>query len=78
MRSFKYGDEKISGRELMIALPSIVISVDILSLPKEISNDMNGSDGWIVLLVAGGFSAILGNSSTFLISFSFEFLSTSQ
>ncbi|WP_096271703.1 GerAB/ArcD/ProY family transporter [Paucisalibacillus globulus] len=59
MRSFKYGDEKISGRELMIALPSIVISVDILSLPKEISNDMNGSDGWIVLLVAGGFSLLI-------------------
>ncbi|MGY0694613.1 GerAB/ArcD/ProY family transporter [Virgibacillus sp. FSP13] len=53
MKWFEYGDEKISHREILIAIPSMVIGVGILSLPKEIAAVTMGVDGWIPL-VAGG------------------------
>lgn len=57
MKSFEYGDEKISDREIMIALPSMVIGVGILSLPMELASVTTSSDGWIAIL-AGGIIAI--------------------
>ncbi|WP_010097131.1 GerAB/ArcD/ProY family transporter [Ornithinibacillus scapharcae] len=53
MKSFKNGDEKISVNELMIAIPSMVIGVGILSLPRVIAVETIGSDGWIALAIAG-------------------------
>nr|WP_245837266.1 endospore germination permease [Virgibacillus phasianinus] len=58
MKSFEYGDEKISDGEIMVAIPSIVISVGILSLPKELASVTISSDGWIGI-VGGGIIAIL-------------------
>lgn len=59
MKSFKYGDEKISVKEMMIAIPSMVIGVGILSLPRVIAVDTVGSDGWIALAIAGIVSIIM-------------------
>ncbi|ASK61198.1 spore gernimation protein [Virgibacillus phasianinus] len=58
MKSFEYGDEKISDKEIMIALPSIVLGVGILSLPKDLASVTISSDGWIGIL-GGGVIAIL-------------------
>lgn len=55
MNPFKYSDEKISDRELMIAIPSVIIGVGVLSLPREIANVTLFSDGWISILIAGIF-----------------------
>ncbi|WP_188455075.1 GerAB/ArcD/ProY family transporter [Virgibacillus oceani] len=59
MKWFEYGDEKISHREIMIAIPSMVIGVGILSLPRSIAGATTGSDGWISLLVIGVFFVLL-------------------
>ncbi|WP_099157727.1 GerAB/ArcD/ProY family transporter [Virgibacillus ndiopensis] len=53
MKWFEYGDEKISEREIMIAIPSMVIGVGILSLPRGVAAATTGSDGWITVLVSG-------------------------
>ncbi|WP_052345679.1 Ger(x)C family spore germination protein [Paucisalibacillus sp. EB02] len=58
MRSFEYGDDKIGGIELMIAIPSMLIGVGVLSLPRNISSIMTGSDGWIVIVLTGGISIL--------------------
>lgn len=53
MKMFKYGDEKISEKEIMIAVASVVIGGGILTLPKSLAEDTIGSDGWISLTIAG-------------------------
>ncbi|MFD1171161.1 GerAB/ArcD/ProY family transporter [Oceanobacillus picturae] len=53
VKSFKYADEKISDREVMVAIPSMVIGVGILSLPKNLATVTTASDGWIPLLLGG-------------------------
>ncbi|ASN06426.1 GerAB/ArcD/ProY family transporter [Virgibacillus necropolis] len=59
MKSFEYGDEKISDREIMIAVPSYVIGVGILSLPRGLAVATTSSDGWIALLAGGIISVII-------------------
>lgn len=53
MKSFTYGDETLKERELMIAVPSMVIGVTILSLPRQIATFTSASDGWISLMMIG-------------------------
>lgn len=59
MKSFVYGDEKISDREIMIAVPSYVIGAGILLLPRELASVTTSSDGWIALLVGGVIAVII-------------------
>lgn len=59
MKSFEYADEKISDKELMIAVPSYVIGVGVLSLPRDLAVVTTSSDGWIALLVGGIFAVII-------------------
>ncbi|GAA0610893.1 spore germination protein GerLB [Virgibacillus siamensis] len=58
MKSFDYGDDKISNGEIMIAVPSYIISIGILTLPRELANVMGSSDGWVAL-VAGGIISVI-------------------
>ena len=58
MKRFNYADEKISGIELMIAIPSVLIGVGILTLPKSLAQDTIAGDGWI-FIVAGGILTML-------------------
>lgn len=53
MRAFEYSDETISQKELLIALPSMLVATGILTLPKGIAAHTISSDGWIPLLVGG-------------------------
>src|SRR5699024_1773381 len=53
MKWFEYGDEKISHREIMVAIPSIVIGVGILSFPRRIAINTIGVDGWVTILASG-------------------------
>ncbi len=53
MNPFKYSDDQISEREFMIAFPSILIGVAILSLPGDVAKVTSFSDGWVSILVAG-------------------------
>lgn len=55
MKSFEYADETISDKELMIAVPSIIIGVGILTLPKELAEDTIAVDGWIPIFITGLF-----------------------
>ncbi|WP_174615814.1 GerAB/ArcD/ProY family transporter [Virgibacillus ihumii] len=54
MDRFEYGDDKITDKEIMIAIPSIVIGVGVLYLPRSLAEGTIGADGWISLLVSGG------------------------
>lgn len=53
MNPFKYSDEYISSNELMIAIPSIMIGVSVLSLPSEVASVTSFSDGWVSILFSG-------------------------
>ncbi|MUK88018.1 endospore germination permease [Ornithinibacillus sp. L9] len=58
MSTFKYGDEKITSREIMIAIPSMIIAVGILTFPRHLAELTVASDGWISIII-GGLIAIL-------------------
>ncbi|MDY0405853.1 endospore germination permease [Virgibacillus sp. 179-BFC.A HS] len=53
MRPFEYSDETISEKELLIALPSMLIASGVLSLPKLLAMYTVAADGWIPLFVSG-------------------------
>lgn len=53
MRDFEYSDERISSREIMVAMPSVVIGAGVLSLPSDLASITIGADGWISLGVGG-------------------------
>lgn len=55
MKSFEYADETISDKELMIAVPSIIIGVGILTLPKDLAEDTIAADGWLAIFITGLF-----------------------
>lgn len=55
MRWFEYGDEKISDKEIMIAVPSIAVGVGILSMPRNIAEATVSADGVVSLVVSGAF-----------------------
>ncbi|SFE89368.1 GerAB/ArcD/ProY family transporter [Alteribacillus iranensis] len=59
MKSFKYGDEKITDKEILIAVPSMIIGVGVLSLPKQITETTTAADGWISILAAGLFTMVM-------------------
>ena len=51
--SFNFSDNTISEREIMFALPSIIIGVTILSLPNQLAKVTSASDGWIAIIIGG-------------------------
>ena len=58
VKRFEYADEGITGREILILMPSVVIGVGVLTFPKGLAAVTIGADGWISVLV-GGIIAIL-------------------
>ncbi|MDC3413589.1 spore germination protein [Aquibacillus sp. 3ASR75-11] len=59
MKDFEYGDEQIGEKELRFAIPSIVIGVGVLSLPRVIAQETNGVDGWVSILLGGGLAMFM-------------------
>ncbi|TRM11547.1 GerAB/ArcD/ProY family transporter [Lentibacillus cibarius] len=53
MKKFEYADDQIGDKELMIAIPSVVIGVGVLSLPRSLAESTNVADGLFVLLFGG-------------------------
>lgn len=53
MKKFNYADEKISAREILVSVPTIIMGVGILFLPTELSKDTVASDGWIPMVSVG-------------------------
>lgn len=53
MKKFDYADDKITEREIMFAIPSIVVGVGILSLPKDLAAATVSSDGWVPIVIGG-------------------------
>lgn len=59
MEKFEYADKHITDKQILVAIPSFVISTGILSLPQSLASDSLGSDGWISLLIGGLFAVSL-------------------
>src|SRR5699024_176952 len=53
MKWFAYADQKISGKEIMITVPSMLIGGDMLTLPHALAKATTGSDGWIPIVIGG-------------------------
>jgi len=49
----KNSDEQIDSKDIMVAVPSMVIAVGILTLPNIIAQSTRFSDGWIVIVLTG-------------------------
>ncbi|TCP30031.1 spore germination protein [Scopulibacillus darangshiensis] len=58
MKPFDYADEKIGQREIGFAIASLIIGVNILSLPRTIAATTKFADGWVSLLIAGSVSIL--------------------
>ncbi|QGH33185.1 GerAB/ArcD/ProY family transporter [Gracilibacillus salitolerans] len=53
MKRFEYADQKISDKQILVAVPSFVIGIGILSLPQSVASVSMASDGWISILIGG-------------------------
>ncbi|SHG88940.1 GerAB/ArcD/ProY family transporter [Ornithinibacillus halophilus] len=58
MSNLNYGDEKISQREIFLAVPSMLIAIGILVFPRNLAENTIAADGWISILMSG-FIAIM-------------------
>ncbi|WP_067725149.1 GerAB/ArcD/ProY family transporter [Oceanobacillus damuensis] len=59
MSTFKYGDEKIKSRDIMIAVPSMVIAIGIIVFPRELADKTIAADGWVSIVIGGGIAILL-------------------
>lgn len=60
MKWFTYADPKIGDKQIMIAVPSMLIGGGILTFPKFLAEETIGSDGWIVVVIGGLFTILVG------------------
>lgn len=60
MKVFKYADESIGQKEMIMTISSMLIGVGVLTLPRLVAGVTNSSDGWISILLAGGMALIFG------------------
>ncbi|MFD2760244.1 GerAB/ArcD/ProY family transporter [Lentibacillus juripiscarius] len=59
MKKFEYADNQISDKEILIAIPSIVVGVGVLSMPRTLADQTNGADGLIPLAIGGAIVVFL-------------------
>ncbi|KAB8137710.1 GerAB/ArcD/ProY family transporter [Gracilibacillus oryzae] len=59
MKRFEYADEKISDNQILVAMPSFVIGIGILYLPRSMASVTTGSDGWLSLVIGGIIAVII-------------------
>jgi spore germination protein len=57
MKVFSYADEKISAKEIFILVPSMILGVGILTLPRTVLSVVPFVDAWISIFLAGGIIA---------------------
>lgn len=53
MKAFEYADKYVTEREIAYTIPSMVIGVGILTLPRLLAEATNNSDGYISVFIAG-------------------------
>jgi spore germination protein len=58
MRSFEYGDQEISTKEMAIAIASMIIGVGAFTLPRLVAETAKSSDGWIPILLSGAVALV--------------------
>ena len=58
MKTVKYADEKIESRDIMIAVPSMVIAIGIIGFPRILAEGTIAADGW-VSIIFGGLIAVM-------------------
>ncbi|WP_163583100.1 GerAB/ArcD/ProY family transporter [Gracilibacillus saliphilus] len=59
MNKFEYADDKISEKQILVAVPSFVIGIGILSLPQSVASATTASDGWVSILIGGMIAIII-------------------
>lgn len=59
MKLYKDKDGFINDRDIMFAVTSNIISISILSLPRDIAGNTISSDGWITILIGGCLAIVL-------------------
>ena len=59
MKFHTYSDEMITYKQIRIAVPSMIIGVGVLSLPRGIASATLGADGWIPLVITGAMQMII-------------------
>ncbi|RXT04872.1 endospore germination permease [Ammoniphilus sp. CFH 90114] len=58
MKSFEYGDEEVSNKEIMISVTAMIIGAGILTLPRGIAKVTMGLDGWLSIILGGGIAML--------------------
>ncbi|WP_085993338.1 GerAB/ArcD/ProY family transporter [Oceanobacillus senegalensis] len=53
MFTFKYADEQIKSRDIMIAVSSMTIGVGVLTFPRALAESTKFSDGWVSVMLSG-------------------------
>ncbi|TRM11548.1 GerAB/ArcD/ProY family transporter [Lentibacillus cibarius] len=59
MKKFEYADDQIGDKEIMIAIPSIVVGIGIITLPRTLAEPTNGVDGVFALVIGGTFAILM-------------------
>ncbi|WP_028782244.1 GerAB/ArcD/ProY family transporter [Thalassobacillus devorans] len=59
MKNFNYSDENIYDRDILIAIPSMVIAVATLFLPRELASVTIALDGILALLIGGSITILI-------------------
>jgi len=58
MKQFEYSDEDISDQQLLVAIPSMVIGVIILTFARTLAGPTKAADGLLLILIGGLFSVL--------------------
>ncbi|WP_156291041.1 GerAB/ArcD/ProY family transporter [Oceanobacillus salinisoli] len=59
MSTFKYGDEKITDRDIMVAIPSMAIAIGIIVFPRYLAEKTTASDGWVAVILGGTLAVLI-------------------
>lgn len=59
MKSFEYGDQEISQKEITFAVASMIIGIGILTLPRMVASTTESADGWLSIIIGGVISTLL-------------------
>ncbi|WP_028553056.1 GerAB/ArcD/ProY family transporter [Paenibacillus sp. UNC451MF] len=60
MSVFKYADDEIGQKEMIMTVASMLIGVGVLTLPRLVAHETSSSDGWISILLAGAVTLLFG------------------
>ncbi|WP_079914582.1 endospore germination permease [Paenibacillus sp. 32352] len=60
MGIFKYADEEVGQKEMIMTVSSMLIGVGVLTLPRLVASSTKSSDGWMSILLAGTITVVFG------------------